>query len=127
MCTEIVLQSNQQDFLYKLRFSCRNETSVNKQNWNEKLENGTLPSVNRAAGQKSERRKGQDFVLWTSYRPSLGPTNVLMLAQSVPELKVAGEDKQAHRKHTFHGYDSSSNGLCFVKYITQTYLRFHRT
>jgi len=42
-----------------------------------------------------------------------------MLAQSAPELKVADEDDQAHRKHIFHGHDSSSKGFCFVKYITQ--------
>jgi hypothetical protein len=50
LCAEIVLQNNQRDVLHKIRFSCRNETSVNKQNWNETLENGTLPSVNRAGG-----------------------------------------------------------------------------
>jgi len=31
---------------------------------------------------------------------------------------VAGEDDQAHRRHTFHGHDTSSKGFCFAKYIT---------
>jgi hypothetical protein len=51
LCIDIVLQRDQRDFLYKIRFPCRNETSVNKQNWNETLQNGTFPSVNVAGGQ----------------------------------------------------------------------------